>query len=187
MSDEKGSGGTGAAGQQEPPKGSVWPLIAMILLTLWMCGRHNPEADLKQCGEHLHQIGVALEHYRLASDDKLYPKTLEGAFKGKSIPDCKANGSGSYASGYQPSSDRRSYLLVCKGDKHQAAGVPSDYPRIAFGPDEASLPHALPSPQPQATPSVEATPPAAQAKAGKVQDGSPPHSPTPRPESKQKK
>lgn len=156
MAEDKGSTGD----TQEPPKGSLWPLVAMILLTFWLCRRQpatDPQVVLRQCADNLHQIGVTLERYRLTSDDGLYPSTLEEAYKGKTLPICKANGDESYKSGYQPSTDRHSYLLVCKGDKHADAGVPSNYPRIAFSVPE-SPPHDESSASSHATPAAVASP-----------------------------
>lgn len=148
---------------QEPPKPSIWPLVAMMMLTLWMCNRPaDPKHHLEQCGAHLHKIGVDLEKYRLTSDDGLYPAKLEEAYGQNPLPACPSGGKNTYQEGYKPAADRRSYQLVCKGDHHTKAGVPSDYPRIAFGPAEQT-PHRKESepsgsPSPQATASPLATP-----------------------------
>lgn len=139
---------------QEPPKPSIWPLVAMMMLTLWMCNRPaDPKHHLEQCGAHLHKIGVDLEKYRLTSDDGLYPAKLEEAYGQNPLPACPSGGKNTYQEGYKPAADRRSYQLVCKGDHHTKAGVPSDYPRIAFGPAEPTS-----SASPQATVSPQATP-----------------------------
>jgi hypothetical protein len=121
--------------QAAPP---TWPYLIMLLALLYTCNRRggDPRAQLDACGKNLHTIGATLEKYRLGTDDGLYPKTLEEAFKGKTLPVCPAGHKGTYVAGYSPSPDRRSYLLVCKGDHHKAAGVPSDYPRISFAAPE---------------------------------------------------
>lgn len=159
------------AAAQEPPKPSIWPLVAMMMLTLWMCNRPaDPSATLKQCGNHLHKIGVELEKARLLSEDGRYPSKLEAAFGKNPIPVCPDGGKNTYAQGYQPSADGSSYLLVCKGDFHSKAGVPSDYPRIAFGPAEgvsqspdvtptaSSSPQATANPQATQSPKISVTP-----------------------------
>ncbi len=154
-----------AAGKGDQPQGgSPWTLLLMVLLTLYICKRPNPEAQVQACGKHLHQIGVALEKFRYGSDDGLYPKTLAEAFKNGTVPHCNAGGDDSYVNGYQPSADRRSYLLVCKGEGHKDGGLPSDYPRIAFGPHETppsgeeSAVQSVASPTPAASPSPQSTP-----------------------------
>lgn len=164
-----------------PPGPSPWTLMFLILLTFWMCNRPpDPKLGLQQCGKSLHAIGVALERFRLSSEDQTYPKDLQEAYKGSAPPACPIGGKSTYSAGYQPGSDRRSYLLVCKGDHHQKAGVPSDYPRIAFGPHEAKpageespgqssspSPSASATPSPKATGSAQPAPtPAATGKAG---------------------
>lgn len=153
-----------AAKGDKPQGGSPWTLLLMVLLTLYICKRPNPEAHLESCGRHLHQIGVALEKYRYGSDDGLYPKTLAEAFTANPAPVCPAGGKTSYIDGYQPSADRRSYLLVCKGEGHKESNLPPDYPRIAFGPhenqpsgEEAPV-QSVASPTPAASPSPQATP-----------------------------
>ena len=128
-----------------------------------MCNRpSDPKASLQQCGTHLHSVGVELEKFRLSSDDKLYPATLEEVYVNKTIPVCPVGGKNSYKEGYKADSARTSYLLVCKGEYHKEAGVPSDFPRIAFGPAEhgatGSHPASSPTPQATATPQAVATP-----------------------------
>lgn len=164
------------AAAQDPPKPSIWPLVAMMMLTLWMCNRPaDPTTTLKQCGNNLHKIGVELEKARLLSEDGRYPSTLEAAFGKNTVPVCPDGGKNTYTKGYQPSADGTSYLLVCKGDFHSKAGVPSDYPRIAFGtaerasqspdvtppslsPQATASPQATPSPNISVTPQASATP-----------------------------
>ncbi len=148
-----------------PQKPSIWPLVAMMMLTLWMCNRPaDPKLNLEQCGKHLHTVGVDLEKFRLTSDDKLYPATLEEVYVNKTIPVCPVGGKNSYKEGYKADSSRASYLLVCKGEYHKDAGVPSDFPRIAFGPAEhgsshtESHPASSPTPQATATPQTAASP-----------------------------
>ncbi len=158
-------------GAKEEPKPSIWPLVAMMMLTLWMCNRPaDPKHHLDQCGAHLHKIGVDLEKYRLTSDDGLYPAKLEEAYGQNPLPACPSGGKNTYKEGYKPNADRHSYQLVCKGGHHTDAGVPSDYPRIAFGPAEQTShrkesepsPQVSPSPHlsasPQATPNQEKSP-----------------------------
>ena len=120
--------------------------------------------------------------------------------KGQQMPICPVGKKGTYVAGYQPSADRRSYLLVCKGDHHKPAGVPSDYPRIGFGPHETpvsgeksgeeSAVQGSPSPVPAASPSPATSPgPAASPKKSPTGKASPspvparptPASPTPHP------
>ncbi len=172
---------------QDPPKPSIWPLVAMMMLTLWMCNRPNdPKLSLKQCGDHLHTIGVDLEKFRLSSDDKLYPATLEEVYATKTIPVCPVGGKSTYKEGYKADAKRHSYVLVCKGDHHKDAGVPSDYPRIAFGPAEhtphqeeaqpatSPTPQATASPQSTASPQISVTPQAtASPQASPSQKGAP--------------
>lgn len=148
-------------GAKEEPKPSIWPLIAMMMLTLWMCNRPaDPKRNLTQCGTHLHKIGVDLEKFRFTSEDRLYPAKLEDAYGQNPLPACPEGGKGSYTDGYQPSADRTSYVLVCKGDHHVKADVPPDYPRIAFGPAEGAKPsptsEAVASPTPGAAVSPQA-------------------------------
>jgi hypothetical protein len=140
--------------------------MLMVLLTLYICKRPpDPNLGLQQCGANLHKIGVALEKFRLSSEDGRYPAKLDEAFKGTSVPACPVGGDEAYLQGYQPGADRLAYLQVCKGSHHKTAGVPLDYPRIAFGPAEAAasgeksteqgtVPSALPTATaiPQATP-----------------------------------
>lgn len=155
-----------AAGKPDAPPGpSPWTLMLLVMLTFWMCNRPtDPSTGLQQCGKTLHGIGVALERFRLSSDDGLYPKDLAEAYRGSQAPSCPIAKEATYLKGYQPGSDRRAYLLVCKGDHHQQAGVPSDYPRIAFGPHETSSPSeesqspGSPSPTPAQSPSPQASP-----------------------------
>lgn len=159
---------------QAPPGPSPWTLMLMVLLTLWVCNRpEDPKQGLAVCGKNLHQIGVSLERFRLTAEDGAYPKTLEEAFKSGAVPACPVGGQSTYPSGYRRASDGRSYLLVCQGDHHQAAGVPSDYPRIAFEARETSpageesvqqsQPPASPGLEPKAvSPSPQASPQASQ-------------------------
>lgn len=152
-------------GAKEEPKPSIWPLVAMMMLTLWMCNRPaDPKNNLTLCGTHLHKIGVDLEKFRFTSEDGLYPAKLEDAYGQNPLPACPEGGKSSYIEGYKPSADRKSYVLVCKGDHHVKANVPSDYPRIAFGPAEGTEhsqvnePATNPSPGVSASPQVSATP-----------------------------
>lgn len=146
-----------------PPGPSPWTLMLMVLLTLYICKRPaDPKLGLDGCGKNLHTIGVALEKFRLSADDRLYPQKLEEVYKDGAISVCPVGGKGTYYAGYQPSADRRSYLLVCKGEHHKTAGVPSDYPRIGYGPHETGTSGekstSAPSPSPAGSPTPQATP-----------------------------
>lgn len=169
MSDDK---------QEEVPLSrTLWNLLPLILVALYLCHyspSKRPAFKLEQCGKHLHEIGVMIEKDRLSSDDKLYGKDLKEIFGQHPIPACPVGGKEAYIEGYQVSPDRRSYLLVCKGDHHKDAGVPSDYPRIAFSiqeadkaenktstPDSTATPAASASPVVTGTPGASATPAAA--------------------------
>lgn len=150
--------------KEKPAPQSTWQMMFLLFLAFWLCNRPaDPFDQLKTCGGHLHQVGVALEKYRLAVQEHTYPLTLEELYKDKAIPACPSGGKNCYKEGYKPSKDRRSYTLVCKGENHLRAGVPPDYPRIAFGPHEDPAPgeensssaQASPSPGAGATPSLE--------------------------------
>lgn len=166
MSDKPAATG-GKTDQQ--PGGNPWTLMFLILLSFWLCTKRpvDPKLGLQDCGKNLHALGVALEKARLGSDDGLYPLKLEDALKGKELPVCPVGKKGTYVAGYQPSADRRSYVLVCKGDHHKEANVPSDYPRIGFGPHETPAsgeesavqgsPSPIPAASPEATPEVQST------------------------------
>ena len=120
---------------------SLIHLLPLMILTWYLCQNRpeqNPEYQLDACSRSLHQVGVALEKDRLLSEDKLYTKEFEKLFDDGKLGICPVGGKESYITGYQPSDDRRSYLLVCKGAHHALASVPSDYPRIAFSVEEAS-------------------------------------------------
>jgi hypothetical protein len=158
---------TAASGKPAPPPGpSPWTLMLLVLLTLWMCNRPaDPSLGLQQCGQTMHGIGVALEKFRLGSNDQRYPKDLGEAYPGAKPPVCPIAKDSTYQAGYQPNPERTAYLLVCKGDHHQKAGVPSDYPRIAFGPHEAETPSEesqspsiTNSPAPAQTPELSPSP-----------------------------
>jgi hypothetical protein len=117
-------------------------LLPLIILTWYLC-QNKPDKDpnyqLELCGKNLHTIGVALEKDRLLSEKKVYAEDLASLFtNGKTMPECPNGGPETYTEGYQPNSDRTAYVLVCKGNHHSSAGVPSDYPRIAFSVQEAS-------------------------------------------------
>lgn len=131
-----------------------WTFLLMILLTLWVCQRPDPRAQMEQCGRQLHLIGVALEKFRLGSEDKLYPRSLEEAYTKGAVPACPAAGGESYRLGYKPSSDLGSYVLTCQGDAHADAGLPPDYPRIAFGPHESRQTGEEESPSQNASPAA---------------------------------
>ncbi len=147
-------------------------LLPLILLTTWLCYNKpgkDPKYQMEACGAALHKIGVQLETVRLTSDDKLYPTNLKQAYGEKEIPGCPLGGVEAYEKGYRLSTDQRSYLLVCSGSHHTDAGLPPDYPRIAFASTEPSPsgekspsqdiePTIEASPVPQATPTQEATP-----------------------------
>lgn len=140
-----------------PPGGSPWMMMLMILMTFWICQRGqggDPKQQMHLCGVELHKVGVALEKFRFGSEGGLYPKTLAEAFQNKAVPVCPVGGKEAYPNGYQPASDRRSYVQVCKGAHHLQAGVPSDYPRIAFKAPES--PAAGEESSPQASPSSPA-------------------------------
>lgn len=163
MSDKPAA--TGGKNEQ-PPAGNPWTLMFLILLSFWLCTKRpvDPKMALQECGKNLHTLGVALEKARLSSEDGLYPAKLEDVMDGQPLPVCPVGKKGTYVAGYQPSADRRSYVLVCKGDHHKAADVPSDYPRIGFGPHETPAPgeesavQGSPTPVPAASASPEATP-----------------------------
>ena len=150
----------------QQPGGNPWTLMFLVMLSFWLCTKRpvDPQIGLRDCGKNLHTLGVALEKARLGSDDGLYPAKLEEAMKGQQLPVCPVGKKGTYDAGYQPSADRRSYKLVCKGEHHKPAGVPSDYPRIGFGPHgtpvsgEESAAQGSPSPVPSASPSPKASP-----------------------------
>lgn len=167
------------ANAPKPQGFSPWTFLLMILLTLWVCQRPDPRGQVEQCGKHLHQIGVALEKFRLGSDDGLYPRTLEEAYKKGTFPACPAAGAESYRLGYKPSADLRSYSLACQGDSHQVAGLPSDYPRIAFGPHENET-TSEEDPSPASSPSTASPSPLpAESPNPKVVSEKPKSSPTP--------
>ncbi len=138
---------------------TIWNLLPLIVLSLYLCHyspAKEPSAQLEQCGKNLHAVGVAIEKDRLLSEDKLYNTDLKAIYASSPMPACPVGGKDSYPSGYAVSPDRSSYLLVCKGDHHKDAGVPSDYPRIAF-----AVPEKAPggeTPAPEDTPSEATTP-----------------------------
>lgn len=138
---------------------TIWNLLPLIVLSLYLCHyspSKQPVTQLQQCGKHLHDIGVVIEKDRLLSEDKLYNADLKAVYGSKPIPACPVGGKNTYIEGYTVSPDRKSYLLVCKGDHHKDAGVPSDYPRIAFAvPENASTEE---KPAPEQTPAETATP-----------------------------
>lgn len=116
-------------------------LLPLIILTWYLCQNRpdkDPNYQLDLCGQNLHKIGVELEKDRLLSESKIYAQDLATLFAKSAVPECPEGGSEAYTQGYQPNPDRTAYLLVCKGSHHSAAGVPSDYPRIAFSVEEAS-------------------------------------------------
>jgi hypothetical protein len=117
-------------------------LLPLIILTWYLCQNRpdkDPNYELDLCGQSLRTIGVALEKDRLMSETNVYTQEVASIFADGAMPACPVGGQESYTKGYQPNGDRSAYLLVCKGNHHSAAGVPSDYPRIAFGVKEASL------------------------------------------------
>lgn len=135
-------------------------LLPLILLTTWLCYNKpgkDPKYQMEACGAALHKIGVQLETARLSSDDKLYPKDLKEAYGQEPIPKCPIGGVEAYEKGYTVSADGRSYVLVCKGSHHTDAGLPPDYPRIAFQSTEPS-PSGEKSPVQGGKPSIEASP-----------------------------
>lgn len=158
----------------EPPAPSALrsmiSMLPLILLTTYLCYARpgaDPAAKMKLCGESLHKIGVELEKSRYTSESGTYPKTLKEIFTKTDMPKCPEGGEDSYIDGYSTKDDLKSYVLVCSGAHHKEAGVPSGYPRIAFGVSEPSgdSPSAEPSPSVLSTPeALEATAaPAAQA------------------------
>ena len=129
--------------KQAPPPSAARAFINMLpllILTWYLCAHgpdKNPKYRLDACGRNLHKIAVAIEKDRLTSEDKLYNPKLEAVFGKTEIPECPDGGKESYLNGYTVSSNRTSYLLVCKGDHHTKAEVPPDFPRIAFSVEEA--------------------------------------------------
>lgn len=166
----------------ELPPPSLWRtvlnLLPLIILTWYLCQNRpdkNPDYQLDLCGKNMHEMGVALEKDRLLSGDLLYNADFSKVFPEGKIPACPVGGDDAYKEGYQVSADRTSYLLVCKGDHHKEAGVPSDYPRIGFSVQEASSngssdskeedkiepeesPTPAESPQPEQSPEAQASP-----------------------------
>lgn len=123
------------------PMRTIINLLPLLILTWYLCQNRpdqNPRYQLDQCGAHLHTLGVALEKDRLLSPDKLYNKELTSVLPEDKMPECPVGGKESYLEGYKVNGDRTAYTLVCKGEHHKAASVPSDYPRIAFSVQEAS-------------------------------------------------
>ena len=152
-------------------------LLPLILVTWYLCNNSpssRPSYKLETCGSNLHTMGVEIEKSRLMSEDKLYSKTLEDVYGKKALPECPEGGSEAYVEGFKVSEDRSSYTLVCKGDHHKDAEVPSDYPRIAFSVQEAEAaggdsgeakevklevaPEATSTPEVESTPEAESTP-----------------------------
>ena len=143
---------------------SMISMLPLLLLTTYLCYARpgaDPGAKMKLCGESLHKIGVELEKAKYTSGDQTYPKTLKEAFGEKDIPKCPEGGNESYIDGYSVKADQKSYILVCSGAHHKEAGVPSGYPRIAFGASERS--NESPSTEP--TPAVSGTPAVSEATA----------------------
>lgn len=136
-------------------------LLPLIILTWYLCYNRpdkDPNYQLDLCGQNLHKIGVALEKDRLLSEDKLYAKDIEAVFTSDAgVPACPNGGKDSYIKGYQVTEDRSGYLLVCKGDNHTKAGVPADYPRIAFSVQEATTVEKT-GDNPQSSPTPASTP-----------------------------
>jgi hypothetical protein len=130
------------AAQAPPPTlmRTMLNLLPLIIVTLYLC-QNRPDKDpkyvLDQCAQQLHKIGVSIEKDRLLSEAKLYNTGLKEIFGKHPIPACPEGGEDSYINGYTVAGDKRSYLLVCKGDHHVSASVPSDFPRIAFSVEEA--------------------------------------------------
>lgn len=151
-----------AAARPAPTMGrTIWNLLPLILLSLYLCHyspSKRPSAELHQCGKFLREIGVAIEKDRLLSEDRLYKKDLATVYGEKPIPSCPIGGKDAYLQGYSAAEDARSYLLVCKGAHHKEAGVPSDYPRIAFAIPESPSSKEEPVQESTPTPSESASP-----------------------------
>ncbi|MFA5505144.1 MAG: hypothetical protein WC314_13445 [Vulcanimicrobiota bacterium] len=145
---------------------TIFNLLPLVILTWYLCMNRpdkHPEYQLDVCGQTMHKIGVALEKDRLLSEDKLYNSDLSKVFPDGALPGCPLGGQDAYIQGYQVSPDRSSYVLVCKGNHHTDSGVPSDYPRIAFSVQEATVKDQSDSPnqensQPDAAPSPQESP-----------------------------
>lgn len=157
--------------QARPPESAgqafarLFPLLLLTTLLCYYRPGQDPRFMAKSCGTNLHKISVKLERTRLGSEDKLYPTSLKEAYDKAEIPECPAAGADTYSVGYTASSDRRSYLLVCKGDHHVKAEIPTDFPRVAFSVDEAKGKVAEPTPkespvpvETSSTPGPSATP-----------------------------
>lgn len=167
-------------GQTRPPESAgqafarLFPLLLLTTLLCYYRPGQDPRFLAKNCGTNLHKISVKLERHRLGSDDKLYPTTLEEAYGKTELPKCPAANKDTYTVGYTASSDRRSYLLVCKGGHHEEAAIPADFPRVAYSVEEAEkmaddpAPKESPVPVSTSTPTLEATPSATASPVAKV-------------------
>lgn len=103
-------------------------IFSMIFVLFSMRQNNAPLKALEGCETGLKQIGVDLEYYQ--REHRRYPESLD---KIQNLPRCPGGESPStdpYLTGYEPNEDGTAYRLVCRGHRHQKAGIPADYPRI---------------------------------------------------------
>lgn len=108
----------------------VMLLLVPILSPHWSRGRST--GSVSGCKVNQRLLAGALEEYAKAHSGE-YPEKLADLKPDyvKRFPECPQAGQDTYSEGYQPSSDRHHFKLVCRGDHHHDAGLANDEPSIS--------------------------------------------------------
>lgn len=108
---------------------SVWQRTER---TMALRSTRGGQAQAQQCGQNLTQLAQAIELYRADEANGYHlPKDLKSLVGNyiREIPTCPACGKDTYSIGYTPDPRNETFVLVCKGHNHAAAGLRTDAPR----------------------------------------------------------
>ncbi|MCE1245181.1 MAG: hypothetical protein LWY06_00905 [Firmicutes bacterium] len=88
------------------------------------------KAKYTGCISNIRNMATSLEQYKNEDHEGKYPDTLVAICPRfiQSVPICPDAKRDTYTTGYEVSSDRKNYTLMCKGHNHADLGLPADMP-----------------------------------------------------------